>query len=116
MTKKKKVRTYILNELPIVEISGDFSRESAQELVSAYGEITDKNIHKMILRLNEETYFNSESIKTLIDIMVDAKNKGIEVGITGLSDHFDKIFRMVGIDKLAVFYKTLGGALDAMKR
>ncbi len=115
MGKKEKVRTDILKGITVVTVGGHFSRESSPALASAYQEIRDKGEKKMILRVDPETYFNSESIKILIDIMIDARNQGIEVGITGLSDHFDKIFHMVGIDKLATFYPTIGGALDGMK-
>jgi anti-anti-sigma factor len=116
MSTKNKVRSYTLQGITVVEMSQGFSRDSAQGLVSAYREISDRAENKFIFRVDQETYFNSESIKILLDIMVDARNKGIEVAITGLSDHFEKIFRMVGIDKLAIFYKTIGGALDHLKR
>ncbi|MGD8369051.1 MAG: STAS domain-containing protein [Desulfobacterales bacterium] len=111
----EKVRTGKQNGITVVTVGGHFSRESAPAIMAAYRELIDSGEKKMILRVAPETYFNSESIKILIDIMIDARNQGIQVGIAGLSDHFKKIFQMVGIGKLATFYQTIGGALDCMK-
>jgi anti-anti-sigma factor len=115
MSKKGIIRTDKLKGIRILDVRGYVTRESAPALREAYEGIQGQNEKKMLLRLDEETYFNSEAIKTLIDILADAKKKGVVVGITGLSDHFEKIFRMVGVTKLATVYNTVKGALNDME-
>jgi anti-anti-sigma factor len=115
MSKKAKVRTDKLKGITIMDVRGYVNRDTAPALRDAYEEIQAGEEKKLLLRLDEETYFNSEAIKTLIDILADARNKGIIVGITGLSDHFEKIFRMVGVTALATVYNTVKGALNALE-
>ena len=115
MSKKGTVRTDKLKGITIVDVRGYVTKESGPALRDAYEEIQREKEKKLLLRLDEETYFNSEAIKALIDILADAKKNGILVGITGLSDHFEKIFRMVGVSKLATVYKTVKGALNALE-
>ncbi|PIY21656.1 MAG: anti-sigma factor antagonist, partial [Deltaproteobacteria bacterium CG_4_10_14_3_um_filter_51_14] len=37
-----------------------------------------------------------------------------KVGITGLSEHFKKIFKMVGIARLATIYDSVSEAISAL--
>jgi anti-anti-sigma regulatory factor len=53
-------------------------------------------------------------IALLIQILAETKRSNQQTGIAGLSDHFKKIFGMVGITKFAKIYNTLDDALKAM--
>ena len=50
----------------------------------------------------EDAYINSGGIALLIQILAQTKRNNQQIGITGISDHFEKIFHMVGITKFVV--------------
>jgi len=50
----------------------------------------------------------------LIQILAQTKRNRQLIGITGVSDHFKKIFAMVGITKFATIYPTFEEALAKM--
>jgi anti-anti-sigma regulatory factor len=50
----------------------------------------------------------------LIQILAQTKKNSQVIGITGISDHFKKIFHMVGITKFAQIHNSLTEALEAM--
>ena len=52
----------------------------------------------------------------LIKILAQTHKNNQQIGITGLSDHFKKIFRMVGITKFSNIYNSLEDALESMSQ
>jgi anti-anti-sigma regulatory factor len=48
----------------------------------------------------------------MIDLVSAAKDHDQQVAVTGLSSHFKKIFRMVGISKLAKVFDSLEEAME----
>ena len=71
-------------------------------------------LNKMILKFHQEAYINSGGIAVLIQLLAETKKHNQQIGITGLSEHFKKIFRMVGITKFAKIYNTREDALEGM--
>jgi anti-anti-sigma factor len=64
------------------------------------------------LKFEEKAYINSGGIAVLIQLLAETKRNNQKIGITGLSDHFKKIFNMVGITKFAKIYNTVEEALE----
>jgi anti-anti-sigma factor len=59
------------------------------------------------MNFSPDCYFNSGGIAFLIGITVESKKKGQTVSITGLSDHFKKIFKMVGLTRYVDIYDSV---------
>jgi len=95
----------------LFDIKGDITRDSGLPFDRAYNDTDHKVARKILLKFRESTYFNSEGLKVIIDLLSKAKKNNQEVGITGLSAHFDKIFGMVGIAKLAHLFDSEADAL-----
>ena len=64
--------------------------------------------------LHERPTPRSGGIAILIQLLADAHRKKKRIGITGVSDHFQKIFRMVGITKFAEIYPTVHEGVHMM--
>ena len=69
---------------------------------------------KMLLNVEEGTYIDSGGIAVLIQILAQTKKNNQQISITGLSDHFNKIFNMVGITKFAEIHNTVESAIATM--
>jgi anti-anti-sigma factor len=101
-------------DIILLDIRGDVTAFSEPSLNSAYTSAKESSPKKIILRFEEASYINSGGIAVLIQVLAQTRRNNQKIGITGLSDHFKKIFNMVGITKLATIYPSLQDALNAM--
>ena len=100
--------------LVVFDIRGYVSMDAGPAIEEAYEIIDSETVKSVLLRFDEETYFNSEGIKSILEILVEAMKNGQKVGITGLSKHFKKIFSMVGVSKLATIFESEKDALESL--
>jgi anti-anti-sigma factor len=103
-----------IEDVTLFDIRGDVTALSEPFLNDAYTKAIDQNAGKVLFKFKKDVYINSGGIALLIQILAETKKNNQQAGITGLSDHFKKIFNMVGITKFAKIYDTLDAALEAM--
>ena len=103
-----------LGALTLFDIRGYISMDAGPAIKEAYGVIDPERAKKILLRVDEDTFFNSEGIIAIFQILVEAKKYQQQVTIAGLSKHFQKIFRMAGISKLAPICNTMDEALQIL--
>jgi len=101
-------------DITILDIRGDVTAFSEPFLNSAYNSAKESSPKKLLLKFEEAAYINSGGIAVLIQVLAQTRRNNQKIGITGLSDHFKKVFNMVGITKFATIYPTLQDALSAM--
>ena len=95
-------------------IKGDITAFSEPFLNDAYKQANEQETEKILLNFDPEAYINSGGIAVLIQILAQTKKRNQVIGITGLSDHFVKIFNMVGITKFAKIHDTVEMAIEAL--
>ena len=103
-----------IGSVTLFDVKGDVTALAEPCLNDAYKKANDQGAIKLILKFEENAYINSDGLALLIQILTEMKENNQQTGITGLSDHFKKIFNMVGITKFAKIYNTLDDALKAM--
>ena len=103
-----------LGDITLLDIRGDVTILSESFLNDAYADANNRDAGKILLKFEETAYINSGGISVLIQLLAKTKQNNQQVGITGLSDHFKKIFNMVGITKFANIYHTHEEALEGM--
>jgi anti-anti-sigma factor len=101
-------------DIILMDIRGDVTAFSEPSLNGAYNSAKESGPSKIILKFEEAAYINSGGIAVLIQVLAQTKRNNQKIGITGLSDHFKKVFSMVGITKFATIYPSLQDALTAM--
>ena len=101
-------------DITIFDIQGDVTAFSEPYFNEAYENANDQGANKMLLKFTEGAYINSGGIAVLIQLLAETKRNNQKICITGLSDHFKKIFNMVGITKFAQIYNTMNEALESM--
>jgi anti-anti-sigma factor len=69
----------------------------------------------ILLRFGKDCYINSGGLAFLIDIASEGRKKGQKIAATGLSDHFQKIFHMVGLTRCISVHATEEDALKELK-
>jgi anti-anti-sigma factor len=101
-------------DVTIFDIRGDVTAFSEPFLNEAYQKAKDSAAKKILLQFENEAYINSGGIAVLIQVLAQTKRNNQEISIAGLSDHFKKVFQMVGITKFAKIHSSLDEALKAM--
>jgi anti-anti-sigma factor len=101
-------------EVMILSIKGDITAFSETTLNEAYRSATGQGAARLLMQLAADAYINSGGIAVLIQILAQTKRHRQVIGITGVSDHFKKIFSMVGITKFATIYPSTEEALVKM--
>ena len=100
--------------ITLFDIRGDLTSFSEPFLSEAYQNANEQGAAKILLMIEKEAYINSGGIAALIQILAQSKRNNQNIGITGVSDHFKKIFSMVGITKFADIHESVENALDVM--
>ena len=105
------------NDITLLYIQGDITAQSEPVINDAYKEANDQgNVKKILILFEENAYINSGGIAVLIQILAHTQKQNQQIGITGLSDHFKKIFNMVGIGKFAGIFDSAEDAVSAMSQ
>lgn len=98
----------------VMDISGDITAFSESSLGEAYRKASEQGAGKLLLKIEKEAYINSGGIAVLIQILAQTRRNDQRVAITGISEHFKKIFNMVGITKFAEVFETTELAIQAL--
>ena len=101
-------------DVMVLNIQGDITAFSETKLNEAYRSAAGQGAIRMLLKIATDAYINSGGIAVLIQILAQTKRNRQVIGITGVSDHFKKIFAMVGITKFATIYPSIEEALEKM--
>ena len=101
MRRECKIKIYEDSGISIIEILGDLTASAQKEMDTAMQKACDHNPSSIMIKFNDKSRINSSGIAILINLVIDSREKGCEVYVTGMSDHFRKIFGMVGLTRYA---------------
>jgi anti-anti-sigma factor len=99
----------------IIDLVGDVTTFAEEKINTAYREITHKGARFVLLNFRQNDYINSAGIAILIGIVTEVTRNQQKLAVSGLSQHFQKIFRMVGLAQYAEIYQDEDEALAAFK-
>ena len=108
------IKLETLNNVTIFRMDGDLTTFSEPFLKEAYENANNQGAEKILLRFSDDAYINSGGIALLIQMLSQTSQNNQLVAITGLSAHFQKIFKMVGINKFATLYGSVDEAIQKM--
>ena len=114
MAKDNKITLETEGSVTLFDIQGDITAFSEPFLKEAYETANNQGTSKIVLKFAQDVYINSGGIALLIQLLAQTKTKNQLIGITGISDHFEKIFSMVGITKFAKIYDTAEEAIESL--
>ena len=98
----------------LLDIRGDITSFSEPFLKDAYQSANYLGASKIMLKIGHDAYINSGGIAILIQILAQTKRNNQEIMIAGVSNHYKKIFSMVGISKFAEIHDSVEVALNIM--
>ena len=114
MLHRNEIKLEQHGSVALLDIQGDITGFSEPFLNEAYKNADNQGASNILLKTERDIYINSGGIAVLIQILAQTKQNNQLIGITGISDHFKKIFSMVGITRFAKIYDTVDEALEKM--
>jgi anti-anti-sigma factor len=114
MVLQNEIKIETHGDVTVFNVSGDVNGFSEPFFKDAYDQVDPQKVKKILLKFDEKVYINSEGLKILIQLLAETNRNQQQVGILGLSDHFKKIFRMVGIPNFAKIFGSMNEALEKM--
>jgi anti-anti-sigma factor len=112
MNQETEINVEQKGDIAIFDVQGDVTALSEPFFTKAYRTASDQAARKILMKFTEDAYINSGGIAILIQLLAQTKRNNQQICITGLSNHFKKIFNMVGITKFAQLYNTVEDALQ----
>jgi anti-anti-sigma factor len=98
----------------IIDMAGDVTTFAEEAINKAYQDASSNGAHNIVFNFRENDYINSAGIAILIGIVTEARKRDQRLLMAGLSGHFQKIFRMIGLTQYASLYPTLEDALATL--
>ncbi|MBM4338421.1 MAG: STAS domain-containing protein [Deltaproteobacteria bacterium] len=111
MNKDIEVSISNKNDISIIAIRGDVTAITGEAIEKAYQKVSADGTKKVLLCFDKDSYINSGGIAILIGIAAESRENDQTIRITGLSDHFQKIFSMVGLTKYTEIFPSEEAAL-----
>ena len=109
------VNTRQRDGVAIIDLVGDVTTFAEEKINSAYQQVTDQCSRTILLNFRQNDYINSAGIAILIGIVTEVNRNNQKLAVSGLSQHFQKIFRMVGLAQYASIYQDEDEALRELK-
>lgn len=111
MNKDINVSTSREDDVAYIDIQGDVTAATGEFVKDAYKNNIVENSPKILFRFAKDCYINSGGLAFLIDIASEGRKKEQKISAVGLSEHFKKIFHMIGLTRCITIYDTEESAL-----
>jgi anti-anti-sigma factor len=111
MERSTQVEKRVQGEVGIMDIQGEVTSLSEKILQEAYETFTADGLKKIVLNFEQVTYINSAGMASIISILNQSRKRKQTLRAWGLSEHFQKIFDMVGITKYMEHFNSEKEAL-----
>ena len=99
----------------IIDLVGDVTTFAEEAINQAFQSVSSDGAVNIIFNFRENDYINSAGIAILIGVVTEARKREQKLLMTGLSAHFQKIFRMVGLTQYADLHPSVEDALTALQ-
>lgn len=112
MSDELKIFKKKIDGIGIIALVGDVTSLSEEQVNESYESFTLEGLKTIIFDFALVNYVNSSGIAILIGIINKAKQKGQTISVAGLTPHFQKIFKMVGLTRFIELHESVEKALN----
>ena len=109
-----EVSTRSEQDVTVIDLKGDVTTFADAKITDAFRAATSAGARKLVLNFRRSDYINSAGIAILIRIVTEVNRAGQKLAMSGLNEHFQRIFRMVGLSQYAPIYDDEEQAVAAL--
>jgi anti-anti-sigma factor len=114
MSHDIEVSTHNRGEVAVITIKGELTAVTGDVVEASYQQLSTDGAKKIVLLFDSDCYINSGGIAMLIGLVSESIEREQVIRIAGLSEHFQKIFTMVGLAKYAALFDSEEAALEGL--
>ena len=100
MRRESRIKVHEGNDTATIEIHGDLTASAMDDIDAAYQEVCSHNPGGIILKFDDRSHINSSGT-VIINLVIDSRERGCKVYLTGMSRHFRKVFQLVWLPRYA---------------
>lgn len=112
MQNNTEVEFRIVDEIGVLDVSGEITSFSEDVIEQVYETLSTKGLKKIVINFIDVAYINSAGMAVIISILTKCREREQSLRGFGLTEHFQKIFDMVGITKYMAHF---GSEEEALK-
>ena len=112
MAKEVNVTVRKQDSVAILDMKGEITSFADDMLKSIVVSTIEEGFQRIVFNFSDVSYINSSGIAVLIGIATKFTDQGINFNVYGLTTHFKKIFRMIGLTQ---YVKVLGSEDEALR-
>ena len=98
-----------VDQVAVLEVEGDLTSSSDTAVEEAFQEAVQDH-SKVVLSFRQRDFINSAGIAILIDLMSQSQHSDVALRIAHPSNHFRKIFAIVGLTQHVPVFETVEDA------
>jgi len=88
-----------LSSLVVIDLQGEMTTFAEDAVNAAYREASEQHAQDVLLNFSGVDYLNSAGIAIVIGLLTEARKSDRRLMVTGLTPHYQKIFRMMGLSR-----------------
>ena len=97
----------------ILEVHGELTTFAEEQLMSAYNEACDQNVHNILLNFNGLEYMSSSGIGLLVTLLIRAQRQEKRLLACGLNEHYRHLFQLTRLNEAISIHPDEPSALAA---
>lgn len=101
------------DSVAIIDMKGDVTSFADETINSVVNTTVEEGFQKIAFNFTDVSYINSSGIAILIGIVTGLSSKGVSFIVYGLTPHFKKIFRMIGLAQYVRVFNSEDEAIGA---
>jgi anti-sigma B factor antagonist len=114
MSSALRVEARTTPEAAVIELHGDVNADGDSAIKAAYQEAVDAGGTNVLFNLAGTEYINTSGISVLIAVVMQAKQAGVTVAVSGASPHYRKVFDLVRFSSFVSMYDDEATALAGL--
>jgi anti-anti-sigma factor len=105
-----------IGAVAIIDLLGDVTHVTEPPMLELLQQVTSGGFGLLVLHFHESGYITSAGITLVLRAAAAAQRAGQQIAITGLTEHYGRMFRMAGIEAYAPIYGTEAEAVAALQQ
>jgi anti-anti-sigma factor len=102
-----------LREVPpltVIDLEGEVTTFAEEVITAAYRQASARGAQHILLNFASVDYLNSAGVAVVIGLLMEARKADQQILVTGLTPHYQKIFRMMGLTQYAPLVESEAAA------
>lgn len=114
MSSALKIETRKTDNATVIGLVGDVNSDGDAAIKGAYRAAVAEGAKAILFEMSKTAYINTSGISVLISVVMEAKKAGHKILVSGVSQHYKKVFDLVRFSVYVTMYPDEASALAGL--